>query len=505
MRIATWNVNSLNVRLPRVEEWIGYAQPDILCLQETKLADAAFPYMAFEALGYEVAHNGSGRWNGVAIVSRVGLDDVVAGFLGESPPLFEAEEQEARLLSATCGGVRVASVYVPNGRALDSEHYAYKLTWFKALRAHLDTHCDPTTGVVVCGDFNVAPEDRDVWDPKKFLKVTHTSQPERAALEALRDWGLVDAFRLLYDQERLFSYWDYRAGDFHQGRGMRIDLVYVSASLAEGRDLGAHRPQRAQRQAPLRPRARDHRHRSSRVTDEPDGDGWADIEQRVGTFLAAAPTAKQAAARRVGTVMRQLIERLVATEAPAESMEAAADQLEQVAAALAGYPRGRIFEGFAESSTSGNPGAFFDNSPVLGLANPLAPPVYPKVENGIVIGEVTWGSAYEGPPGCVHGGYVAAAFDEILGLAQSLGGVPGMTGTLTIRYRRPTPLHTLMRFEGQLDRVEGRKIFCTGQLFAPDGQLTAESDGVFIRVDFGKLKELADERNRRAAEEAGDR
>lgn len=236
------------------------------------------------------------------------------------------------------------------------------------------------------------------------------------------------------------------------------------------------------------------------MTDQGDGQGWPDIEQRVGNFLAAEPTAKQVAARRVGTAMRQLIERLVATEAPAESIEAAADQIEQVAATLAGYPRGRIFEGFAESSTSGDPAAFFDNSPILGLANPLAPPVLPKVEDGIVIGDVTWGSAYEGPPGCVHGGYVAAAFDEVLGLAQSLGGMPGMTGTLTIRYRRPTPLHVAMRFEGYLDRVDGRKIFCTGKLFDPHGELTAEADAVFIRVDFGKLRDLADERDRRVAE-----
>jgi len=234
MRIATWNVNSLNVRLPRVEEWIGYAQPDVLCMQETKLADTAFPHMAFEALGYEVAHNGAGRWNGVAIASRVGLADVVSGFMGDTPPLFDGEVQESRIVSATCGDVRVASVYVPNGRALESEHYQYKLAWFKALREHLDTTCDPAKGVVVCGDFNVAPEDRDVWDPKRFMKVTHTSKPERAALEAVQEWGLVDAFRLLYPQERLFSYWDYRAGDFHQGRGMRIDLVLVSQALAKG-------------------------------------------------------------------------------------------------------------------------------------------------------------------------------------------------------------------------------------------------------------------------------
>ncbi|HEX2701208.1 MAG TPA: exodeoxyribonuclease III [Acidimicrobiales bacterium] len=228
MRIATWNVNSLKIRLPRVEEWLAYAQPDILCMQETKLADAAFPALAFEALGYRSAHHGSGRWNGVAILSRVGLDDVVDGFCAG----LEADP-DSRLVSATCGGVRVSSVYVPNGRSLGSDHYDYKLSWFERLRRHLESTADPDAPVAVCGDFNVAPEDRDVWDPARFVGSTHVSEPERRALAHLEDWGLVDAFRLVHQEDKLYTYWDYRAGDFHEHRGMRIDLVLVSKPVAE--------------------------------------------------------------------------------------------------------------------------------------------------------------------------------------------------------------------------------------------------------------------------------
>jgi exodeoxyribonuclease-3 len=228
MRIATWNVNSLKVRMGRVEEWLTYAQPDICCLQETKLSDAAFPHMAFSALGYESAHHGRGQWNGVAILSKVGLDDVVEGF-SEG---LEADE-DTRLLTATCGGVVVCSVYVPNGRSLDSSHFQYKLYWLARLRHHLDQVADPTRPVAVCGDFNVAPEDRDVWNPAAFVGSTHVSPEERQAVSHLEEWGLEDAFRRCYQQDRLYTYWDYRAGDFHEHRGMRIDLILVSKPLAE--------------------------------------------------------------------------------------------------------------------------------------------------------------------------------------------------------------------------------------------------------------------------------
>ncbi len=160
MRVATWNVNSLKARLPRVEAWLAECEPDILCMQETKLSDSAFPSLTFSALGYEGFHHGEGRWNGVAILSRVGLAEPAVGFA----PDDEIVRDEARIVSATCGGIRVVSVYVPNGRSLDDEQYQFKLEWLSRLRAHLDAVCDATENVMVCGDFNIAPEDRDVWD-----------------------------------------------------------------------------------------------------------------------------------------------------------------------------------------------------------------------------------------------------------------------------------------------------------------------------------------------------
>jgi exodeoxyribonuclease III len=228
VRVATWNVNSLKARLPRVEEWLSIGDPDVLCMQETKLADSAFPAMTFRALGYEAIHVGEGRWNGVAILSRVGIDDVVAGFHDGAPA-----DAEARLVTATCQGVRITSVYVPNGRSLDHEQYGYKLKWLARLRAHVAATAEPDDDVIVCGDFNIAPEDRDVYDAAKYTDTTHTSPAERAALAEIQQWGLVDVFREVYDQDRLFSWWDYRAGDFHEGRGMRIDLVLASEPIAK--------------------------------------------------------------------------------------------------------------------------------------------------------------------------------------------------------------------------------------------------------------------------------
>ncbi len=230
MRIATWNVNSLKARLPRVEEWLGYAAPDVLCLQETKLADENFPAMAFSALGYESVHHGHNQWNGVAILSKVGIEDPQNGF-GEG--VADPYEADARMLTATCGGVRVTSVYVPNGREVASEFYDRKLVWFERLAEWLERNFTPADPLVLTGDFNVAPEDRDVWSVQAFAGATHVTEPERAAIRRLEEWGLVDAFRQVYDQERLFSYWDYRGGDFHQGRGMRIDLVLATPPVAE--------------------------------------------------------------------------------------------------------------------------------------------------------------------------------------------------------------------------------------------------------------------------------
>jgi exodeoxyribonuclease-3 len=227
MRIATWNVNSLAARMPRVIDWLGSNRPDVLCLQETKISDAAFAREAFAALGYEVATHGAGQWNGVALVSSVGLDDVSRGFAGE--PGFP--EVEARAVAATCGGVRVWSLYVPNGRALNSPHLTYKLEWLAALRGALDSDLASGRPTAVCGDFNIAPGDDDVWDPAAFVDSTHVSPAERAALTRLIDLGLHDV-RPRAIKGAPFTYWDYRAGNFHKGMGMRIDLVLLGNGLA---------------------------------------------------------------------------------------------------------------------------------------------------------------------------------------------------------------------------------------------------------------------------------
>jgi len=202
-------------------------QPDVLCMQETKLSDEAFPALTFMGMGYETAHHGQGQWNGVAILSKIGLEDVTMNFADGEP------DPDARIVTAVCDGIRVSSVYVPNGRSLDDEHYQYKLRWLAQLRQHvavLSTSADP---VIVAGDFNIAPADLDVYDPAKFVGQTHTSPPERALLGELLDWGLVDLFRQHHTDGKLYSWWDYRAGDFHQGRGLRIDLVLGSASIAD--------------------------------------------------------------------------------------------------------------------------------------------------------------------------------------------------------------------------------------------------------------------------------
>src|SRR5436190_8514649 len=221
MRIVTWNVNSLKQRVPRLLPWLDERRPDVLCLQETKLADDAFAELVGEELssrGYEVAVHGEATWNGVAILSRVGLEEVVAGI--EGSPGFP--QPEARAVSATCGGIRIVSVYVPNGRIPGSDHYTYKLAWLESLREMVATEPDAT---IVCGDMNIAPADEDVFDPDAYVGHTHVTKPERAALAALMDLGLHDVVRERWPNERVFSYWDYRAGMFHQDLGMRIDLI----------------------------------------------------------------------------------------------------------------------------------------------------------------------------------------------------------------------------------------------------------------------------------------
>lgn len=229
MRVATWNVNSVKQRLPRLLPWLQERQPDIVCLQETKVADEVFHRLLAKELagrGYEVALHGEPQWNGVAILSKVGLDDVIAGI--PDGPGFP--HLEARAVSATCGGIRVHSVYVPNGRIPDSEHYRYKLAWLRALREMVDTGPEAR---MVCGDMNIAPADIDVFDPSAYVGQTHVTPPERAALTDLQGTELHDVLRERWPDERVFTYWDYRAGMFHQDLGMRIDLVLATGPVAD--------------------------------------------------------------------------------------------------------------------------------------------------------------------------------------------------------------------------------------------------------------------------------
>ncbi len=232
MRLATWNVNSVRARLPRLLEWLAVRRPDVVCLQETKTTDEDFPADEVAELGYETAHHGTGRWNGVAVLSRVGLADVQRGLAGA--PAFDGVE-EPRAVAATCDGVRVWSLYVPNGRSPDDPHYAYKLEWLAALQAQTvaDLAVVGPGGLVVAGDMNIAPADADLYDPAAFAGLTHVTPPERAALEALSSLGLVDVVRRQWPTERVFSYWDYRAGMFHKDLGMRIDLVLASPPVAD--------------------------------------------------------------------------------------------------------------------------------------------------------------------------------------------------------------------------------------------------------------------------------
>jgi exodeoxyribonuclease III len=232
VRIATWNVNSVKQRVPRLLPWLDQRQPDVVCLQETKLADDAFVDLLgddLEQRGYAFALYGEAAWNGVAILSRKGLDDVVRGI--EGAPGFP--NPEARAVSATCGGIRVVSVYVPNGRTPDSEHYRYKLAWLAALRDMVAGEAGGSKSTIVCGDMNIAPADEDVFDPEAYVGHTHVTPPERAALADLEKVGLHDVVRDHWPDKRVFTYWDYRAGMFHQDLGMRIDLVLAGDAVAE--------------------------------------------------------------------------------------------------------------------------------------------------------------------------------------------------------------------------------------------------------------------------------
>ncbi len=245
MRIATWNVNSLKARMEALEKWLVRAEPDVLLIQETKVADAEAPVLPLRMLGYELVHHGEGRWNGVGILTRVGAEDVITNF-GDGPvrdssagaAVAVSEDDfdpfdEARMVSAVCGGVRVVCLYAPNGRVVDSPFYEGKLRWFERLSRWLEETRDNAEPLVLAGDYNVTPAPEDVWSEVKAHGGTHVSPRERAALARLRDWGLVDTYRSLRPEHGRFSWWDYRAGMFHRNEGMRIDLLYATGPVAE--------------------------------------------------------------------------------------------------------------------------------------------------------------------------------------------------------------------------------------------------------------------------------
>jgi exodeoxyribonuclease-3 len=256
MRIATWNVNSLKARLDKVLWWLERARPDVLLMQETKLADAAAPVAELRAAGYELAHHGEGRWNGVAIASRAGLADVTTNFgeplraagtpdVGDDEPLAEA-----RMIAATCGGVRVVSVYAPNGRSVGSPFYEAKLAWYERLARWLERAADPAEPLVLGGDFNLAPDDRDVWDALACHGGTHVSARERDAFARLCHWGLADGYRLRHAEAGRYTWWDYRAGAFHRNFGMRIDHLLVTRPL-ESRVVWAEIDREARKGKPI--------------------------------------------------------------------------------------------------------------------------------------------------------------------------------------------------------------------------------------------------------------
>jgi exodeoxyribonuclease-3 len=256
MRIATWNVNSLKARLEKVSWWLQRARPDVLLMQETKLTDADAPVAVFADAGYELAHHGQGRWNGVAIASRAGITSVVTNFgapLSAGPLFDQGEDQplgEARMIAATCGEVRVVCVYAPNGRRVRTPFYDAKLAWFARLERWLTKSADPAEALVLGGDLNVAPEDADVWDPRACHGGTHVSPPEREAFTGLVRWGLLDAYRLHHPEPERYSWWDYRAGNFQRNVGMRIDHLLVTRPLAT-RVVGAEIDREARKGKPI--------------------------------------------------------------------------------------------------------------------------------------------------------------------------------------------------------------------------------------------------------------
>ncbi|HEY3121703.1 MAG TPA: exodeoxyribonuclease III [Vicinamibacteria bacterium] len=289
MRIATWNVNSLKARLDKVLWWIERAKPDVLLMQETKLADAEAPVDAFGKAGYALAHHGEGRWNGVAIASRCGIQDVVSNFGEPLPPARTPDVgddeplAEARMVSAVCGGMRLVSLYAPNGRVVGSTFYEAKLAWYVRLARWLAEATDPKEPLVLGGDFNVAPADIDVWDPLACHGGTHVSGPERDAFGRLLRWGLVDAYRLHHPEPGRYTWWDYRAGNFHKNFGMRIDHLLVTAPLQK-RTVWAEIDREARKGKPV---PSDH----APLAIDIDGPGsafdagWASADERIAARL----------------------------------------------------------------------------------------------------------------------------------------------------------------------------------------------------------------------------
>jgi exodeoxyribonuclease-3 len=292
VRIATWNVNSLKARLEKVMWWLERAKPDVLLMQETKLGDSDAPADAFRSAGYELAHHGEGRWNGVAIASRCGIDGVVTNFgrplgptrtpdVGDDEPLAEA-----RMIAAKCGGVRVVSVYAPNGRAVGSPFYDAKLAWFDRHARWLSEAADPAEPLLLGGDFNVAPEDVDVWDARACHGGTHVSPAEREAFGRLCRWGLIDTYRLHHPEPGRYTWWDYRAGNFHKNFGMRIDHLLATRPLAD-RTVWAEIDREARKGKPL---PSDH---APLVIDidqpgRPFDAGWKSAEGRIAARRAGA-------------------------------------------------------------------------------------------------------------------------------------------------------------------------------------------------------------------------
>ncbi len=228
--LATWNVNSIAARLPLVTRWLEEQRPDVLCLQEIKCIDSKFPAEAFQALGYTSLIFGQPTYNGVATLVKDELAGTIEAVQKGLPD--DGEEAQRRVLAATIGGVQVINVYVPNGQAITSEKYVFKLDWFERLAAYFTGQLDPTQPLALCGDFNVAPDPLDVWDPAKFEGQVLYSLPEKAALQKMAAWGLVDSFRQLYPDTVAYSWWDYRQASFRRNAGLRIDQIWLTASLA---------------------------------------------------------------------------------------------------------------------------------------------------------------------------------------------------------------------------------------------------------------------------------